>query len=107
MTFTQYEKGGVVSQKWMFNVQQGHVPVRLHDLLGSLVCAKGLITAQFCRFFFCGKHFALYGCLHGIRVVSWLQLPGRSLFPQHSHGKRDLSHKATLGTKAFRKGITM
>ena len=42
MTFTQYEKGGVVSQKLMFNMQQGHMPVRLHDLLRSLVCAKGL-----------------------------------------------------------------
>lgn len=38
VTLTQYEKG-VVSQELIFNMQQGHMPVRLPDLL---VCAKGL-----------------------------------------------------------------
>lgn len=42
MTFTLYEKGVVASQKLMFNMQQGHMLVRLYDHLRSLVCAKGL-----------------------------------------------------------------
>lgn len=42
MTFTLYEKGVVPSQKLMFNMQQGHVPMRVYDCLRSLVCAKGL-----------------------------------------------------------------
>lgn len=37
VTLTQYGKGGVVSQELIFYMQQGHVPVRIHD---PLVCAK-------------------------------------------------------------------
>lgn len=44
MTFTQCEKGAVMSQRLMFNMQQGHVPVndpvRLNDVLGALFVQK-------------------------------------------------------------------
>lgn len=56
-------------------------PERFHDLLRSLVCAAELKWSQLrvtCCF---TVSFALYGCLHGIRALSWLQLAGLSRLP--------------------------
>lgn len=103
VTLTQYEKGGVVSQELIFNMQQGHMPVRLH---GLLVYAEGLKRSQLHVAYYFRVNVLDYVVVY-MASVCWLQLPDHSLFPLYFNGKRDLSHKATLGTKAFKKDITV